>query len=383
MAQPRRAAAGTLLRGPGAVTGPLSQLKPSETSQLYLRPLAAQVGLSRPGARIAGAWAGFDHVEVILRDGPLAAAAAGDLGALGAWAKGLPAAHRARIDLLLERLTAPRPPFAGLAMDAPRLMAVLNVTPDSFSDGGDYAAAEDAIARGRFQRESGAAILDIGGESTRPGSDPVPAEEEARRVLPVIEALKDGGVISIDSCKAEVQERAVAAGASVINDISALGGDAGSLDLAARLAVPVILMHCRGEPKTMQVAPAYDHPPAEIFDYLDSRIAVCEAAGIPRARIAVDPGIGFGKALVHNLAILSHLSMFHGLGCPVLIGVSRKRFIGHLTGEKDPKRRLPGSLAAMIAGLGQGVQMIRAHDAAETSQAIAVWWAIHGGQVAG
>lgn len=360
------------------MTAALTEFKPPETSRLYLRPLCGAVEAGRPAARIAGAWAGFDRIEVIACDGARSETATGDLGALGPWAMGLGQAQRSRIEELLVRLTEPRPPIAGITMDAPALMGVLNVTPDSFSDGGDYAAAEDAIARGAWLRENGAAVLDIGGESTRPGSDPVPAEEEARRVLPVIEALKGSGAISIDSRKAEVQGKAVAAGASIINDISALGEPC-ALMQAARLGVPVILMHCRGEPKTMQQAPAYDHPPAEIFDYLESRVRDCEAAGIPRARIAVDPGIGFGKSLEHNLAILAHLSLFHGLGCPVLIGVSRKSFIGRITGEEKPKARLPGSIAAMIGGLNQGVQMVRAHDAAETSQAIAVWRATHGG----
>ncbi len=174
-------------------------------------------------------------------------------------------------------------------------------------------------------------------------------------------------------------EEAIAAGARIINDISALAGDGRALAVAASSGADVILMHCRGEPKTMQEAPAYDQPPLEIFDYLEGRIQACEAAGIGRARIAVDPGIGFGKALAHNLAILSHLSLFQGLGCPVLVGVSRKNFIGHITGEERPKARLPGSLAATMAGLNQGVQMVRVHDAAETRQAMQVWHAIHGG----
>ncbi|MDH3240311.1 MAG: dihydropteroate synthase [Alphaproteobacteria bacterium] len=363
------------------MTVPLTQLKPTDSSKLYLRPICTPAGVAGPAARVGGAWAGFDLVEVIQRDGASATVARTDLSGLRAWAGGLGTAERRRIEELLARITEPRAAIAGIAMDAPCLMGVLNVTPDSFSDGGDFAAAEDAIARGRALSEAGASILDIGGESTRPGSDPVPAPEEAGRVLPVIAALAGESVISIDSRKASVMAQAVSAGAAIINDISALAGDDGALCLAARLAVPVMLMHCRGEPKTMQVAPAYDHPAGEIFDYLEARIAACEAAGIPRARIAVDPGIGFGKALAHNLAILSHLSLFHGLGCPVLIGVSRKSFIGHISGENAPKKRLPGSLAAMIAGLGQGVQMVRTHDVGETSQALAVWRAIQDGGI--
>ena len=364
------------------MTTPLSDLHPTELAAIYLRPLCGAVAVARPAARIGGAWAGFDQVEVVARDGKNTITGRGSLDDLAAWTAGLARVHQARIDCLLARLTDQRPTFAGLRFDEPRIMGVLNVTPDSFSDGGDYATPEAAIARGYEHSRAGVAILDIGGESTRPGSNPMAAAEEGRRVLPVIEALAAAGsgpVISIDSRKAEVMEQAVAAGASIINDISALAGDDSALAVAADLGVGVILMHCQGEPKTMQTAPVYDHPPAEIFDYLEGRIEACEAAGIARARIAVDPGIGFGKSLEHNLAILSHLSLFHGLGCAVLIGASRKTFIGHITGEERPKARLPGSIAATVAGLNQGVQMIRAHDTAETRQAMEVWRAIHAG----
>ena len=361
---------------------PLSELAITDDTVLYLRPLCGAVAAAGPGARIAGAWAGFDGVEVIARDGANACRATVGLGELGPWSASLGAAHKARIEILVARITDQRPPMAGITFDQPRLMGVLNITPDSFSDGGDYATAETAVGRGRELIEGGAVILDVGGESTQPGSDPVPAGEELRRVLPVIKALAGddiGAVISIDSRKARVMEEAIAAGAVIVNDISALTGDGRALSVAASSGVHVILMHCQGEPKTMQEAPAYGHPTLEIFDYLEGRIRACEAAGIGRGRIAVDPGIGFGKALEHNLAILSHLSLFQGLGCAVLLGVSRKRFIGHISGEERPKARLPGSLAATMAGLNQGVQMVRVHDAAETRQAIGVWRAIHGG----
>jgi len=366
------------------VTAPFFDLHPTDLSTIYLRPLCGAVAVARPAARIGGAWAGFDQVEVVVRDGGDTTTGRGCLDELAAWAAGLGRDHKVRIECLLARLTDHRPAFAGISFDEPRIMGVLNVTPDSFSDGGDYATPEAAIARGNEHARNGAVILDIGGESTRPGSDPVTAAEEARRVVPVVEGLVgagSGAVISIDSRKAEVMADAVAAGASIINDISALSGDDHALAVAADLSVGVILMHCQGEPKTMQAAPAYIHPPAEIFDYLEGRIESCEAAGIGRDRIAVDPGIGFGKSLEHNLAILSHLSLFQGLGCAVLIGVSRKSFIGHITGEERPKALLPGSVAATVVGLNQGVQMVRAHDVAETRQAVAVWRAIHGGGV--
>ncbi len=360
---------------------PLSDLPLSDGDRLYLRPICGAAGLDRPAARIAGAWAGFDTVEVWARDGSATRRARATVAELRSWARSLASPHDARIDELLQAVTAPRADFAGLDMTEPRIMGILNVTPDSFSDGGDYASAEAAIARGGEQVAGGATILDIGGESTRPGSDPVAEDEELRRVLPVIEALSaaaTGTVISIDSRKAAVMRGAVGAGAAVINDISALAGDDQALGVAAECGVPVILMHCRGEPKTMQAAPAYDDPVTEVYDFLAARIDACLNAGIPRSRIAVDPGIGFGKALEHNLALLAQPSVFHGLGCPLLLGVSRKSFIAQITGEAQPKARLPGSLAATLAGLNQGVQMVRAHDTAETAQAFAVWRAIFG-----
>ncbi len=366
------------------MTAPLSELHPTDNAAIYLRPLCGSVGVVRPAARIGGAWAGFEQVEILLREGGNTVTGRGSLDDLKAWTMGPGLVHKPRIDCLLSRITEPRPDFAGLSLDQPSIMGVVNVTPDSFSDGGDYATPEAAMARGMAQARAGAAILDIGGESTRPGSEPVGGGEESGRAVPVIKALAGtdpGAVISIDSRKAEVMERAVAAGATIINDISALAGDKRALAVAAELGVAVILMHCRGEPKTMQAAPAYDHPPAEIFDYLEGRIEACAAAGIARESIAIDPGIGFGKSLEHNLVILSHLSLFHGLGCAILIGVSRKSFIGHITGEEQPKARLPGSIAATMAGLNQGVQMVRAHDVAETRQAMEVWRAIHGGGV--
>ncbi|MCZ6638159.1 MAG: dihydropteroate synthase [Alphaproteobacteria bacterium] len=363
------------------MSAPLSELAITDETVLYLRPLCGAVAAAMPGARIGGAWAGFDHVEVIARQGAKVARATVALDDFGPWSASLGVGHKERIETLLTRITDRRQPMAGITFDQPRFMGVLNVTPDSFSDGGDYATAEAAIGRGRELIEGGAAVLDIGGESTQPGSDPVPVGEELRRVMPVIEALAHGdtgAVISIDSRKARVMEEATAAGAAIINDISALTGDARALSVAASSGAHVILMHCQGEPKTMQEAPVYDQPPLEIFDYLEGRIGACEAAGIVRGRIAIDPGIGFGKALAHNLAILSHLSLFQGLGCPVLLGVSRKRFIAYITGAEGPKERLPGSLAAAMAGLAQGVQMLRVHDATETNQAMGVWQAIHG-----
>jgi len=269
--------------------------------------------------------------------------------------------------------------FAGLALDRPLLMGVINVTPDSFSDGGDALRAEDAIARGRALVDAGADILDVGGESTRPGAEPVSAEDETARVLPVVAALSQMGArVSIDTRRARVMAAAVAAGARIINDVTALTGDPESLGLAAKAGVPVILMHMQGEPGTMQANPRYNDVVAEVRDYLAARIEACAAAGIARDRIAIDPGIGFGKTVEHNLSLLKHLDRLADLGCPVVLGVSRKSFIGKLSRGEPPWARLAGSLAAALASVTRGACILRVHDVAETGQALAVWRAIEG-----
>jgi dihydropteroate synthase len=261
----------------------------------------------------------------------------------------------------------------------PLIMGIVNVTPDSFSDGGDRVGAQRAIADGLAMRAAGAAILDVGGESTRPGAAPVPVAEEVRRIEPVVAGLAEAGcLVSIDTRRAEVMAAALDAGARIINDVTALAGDAESLTLAARRQASVILMHMQGEPRTMQQAPRYDDVPLDVFDFLTARVDACVAAGIPPERIAVDPGIGFGKTLAHNLRLLDHLAVLHGLGCALVLGVSRKAFIGRLTGAEAAKARLPGSLAAALAGIARGAQIIRAHDVPETVQALAIWAAIEG-----
>lgn len=267
--------------------------------------------------------------------------------------------------------------FAGLTLDRPRIMGIVNVTPDSFSDGGEALRIEDAVARGRAILEAGADILDIGGESTRPGATPVSVDEECNRVLPVIEALAaDGAVVSIDSRHAAVMSAAVDAGASIINDVTALGGDPGSMGVAAGRGVPVILMHMQGEPRTMQDNPTYTTPSRDIRNYLAGRIAACESAGISRSRIAVDAGIGFGKTLDHNLEILARMDTLHELGCAVVLGASRKGFIGQLSPARDPRERVAGSVAAALAVRALGAQIFRVHDVMETRQAFNVWEAI-------
>jgi dihydropteroate synthase len=275
---------------------------------------------------------------------------------------------------LLQRLLEPRAAVAGLALDRPRLMGVINVTPDSFSDGGRYAGTDAAVGHALQLEAEGADILDIGGESTRPGSDAVDLEEECRRVLPVIAALAKGSRarISVDTRKAEVMRRAALEGAHIINDVSALTHDPRGLETAAALGLPVILMHAQGDPRTMQDNPTYDDVVLDVYDFLEARIAACESASIPRSHLIVDPGIGFGKNLAHNLELLGSLSILHGLGCGLMLGASRKSFVGHLTGAAAADR-LPGSLAAALRGVEQGVQILRVHDVAATRQALAVW----------
>lgn len=267
--------------------------------------------------------------------------------------------------------------FAGVAGDLPLIMGIVNVTPDSFSDGGRFLGVDEAIRHGRQLAAEGAQILDIGGESTRPGAAPVSSDEEIDRIVPVIRALaQEGFCVSADTRHADVMRAALEAGASIINDISALEGDPDSLHVVAASRASVVLMHMRGTPADMQIAPDYEDPPREIRDYLAGRIEACLAAGIGRDRISIDPGIGFGKTLDHNLALLAHLDLFQSLGVPVLLGVSRKSFIGALDGNAPPQRRLAGSIAAALAGIDRGVQILRVHDVAETAQAVAVWHAI-------
>jgi dihydropteroate synthase len=275
---------------------------------------------------------------------------------------------------LIDRITRPRPPFAGIALDCPVLMGIVNVTPDSFSDGGLFDTKEAAIVHAVELATAGAAIVDVGGESTRPGSDAVGEKEELGRVIPVIEGLAGlPAVISVDTRKASVAHAAAKQGAKILNDVSALTFDANSLPVAVETGLSLILMHAQGEPKTMQDDPRYADVVLEVFDYLEERIAAAVKAGIEPARIAADPGLGFGKTLAHNLALLAHTSLFHGLGVPLLIGGSRKRFIRGVSGGEEPKSREPGSQAVAIAAAAQGAQILRVHDVAGSRQALAVW----------
>jgi dihydropteroate synthase len=261
-----------------------------------------------------------------------------------------------------------------LVLDRPRIMGVVNVTPDSFSDGGLHFDIGSAIAHGLALAAAGADLLDVGGESTRPGAEPVPVEEELRRVIPVIEALaaRTSLPISVDTSRPEVIRAAVAAGAGLVNDVRALRLP-GALEAVAATGAAVCLTHMQGEPGTMQQDPRYDDVVGEIQRFLAERILACQFSGIDKRQILVDPGFGFGKTLEHNLVLLARLREFRVLDCPLLVGLSRKRMIGALTGRAVPAERVAGSVAAALIAVQHGADVVRVHDVAETREALAVW----------
>lgn len=278
------------------------------------------------------------------------------------------------------RLSQQRAPICGLTLDVPRIMGILNVTPDSFSDGGTLANVQDAVDRARAMAQD-ADILDIGGESTRPGAQEVALDEEIRRTVPVIKAIREAGIttpISIDTRKAQVAASALAAGADMVNDVTAMRYDPDMIHVVAQAGVPVCLMHSQGQPDTMQDDPRYDAVTFDVYDHLAERIAAAEAAGIARHNIITDPGIGFGKTLQHNLRLLRDIAIYHDLGLPILLGASRKRFIGTITGAEDASNRLGGSIAVALHGIAQGVQIVRVHDTKDTRQALSLQMAVNG-----
>lgn len=292
--------------------------------------------------------------------------------------------HNLAVSDILDAIRAPRARLLGLSLETPRIMGIVNVTPDSFSDGGKWSDADTAVAHALELAAHGADILDIGGESTRPGSDAVAVEEELARVIPVIKDLrtKTDKLISVDTRKSQVMAAAAEAGADILNDVSALTFDPEAMDVASDTGLPVMLMHAQGDPKTMNDNPQYSDVALDVYDFLSERIQACEEAGIPKAKLIADPGIGFGKHLHHNIAVLNALSLYHGLGVPLLLGASRKKLIGQLCNVDDPEARVPGSLAAALSGVAQGVQIVRVHDVAETKQALSIWQAARAGSEA-
>jgi len=322
-------------------------------------------------ARLAGGMLWFAAYEVI-QGTTRSTIPVGDVGQLGAEAAAIHA-----------RVTASRPPLTigerTLRFDQPVAAGILNVTPDSFSDGGKLQDdPEAAAAAGVAMAAAGAALIDVGGESTRPGAPLVWEGDEAKRVAPVVERLlRAGTLVSVDTRKGAVMEAALALGEVIVNDVSALLWDERAASIVARASVPVILMHSPDPRLGPHGGDGYANVLTEVYDWLEARIAAAVAAGIDRAKILVDPGIGFGKSLADNLALINGLSLFHGLGVPIMLGVSRKRLIGALSGEAPVAERLGGSIALAVKGAEAGVQVLRVHDVAETVQALRVWRGLH------
>jgi dihydropteroate synthase len=337
----------------------------------YLRPTGfvdSPFGHDGKVARLAGGLTWFSAVEVIGAEGA-------ELVPVEDIETRLDEAQR----VVWGRLTSPRPPLRlgerVIPLDQPQVVGIVNVTPDSFSDGGLHQDFGAAVEAGHKMAAAGAAIVDIGGESTRPGAQTVWEGDEAARIVPVIQRLAGAGTaISVDTRKAAVMEQALEAGAMMVNDVSALTWDRRAAEVVAKAGCPVVLMHHKGTPETMQDDPRYDRPVLlEVYDWLEARIAETIASGIGRENIIVDPGFGFGKSVQHNLRLMNGLALLHGLGCPIMLGASRKRTIGALSNEASADARLAGSLALALKSAEQGVQLIRVHDVPETLQALRVW----------
>jgi dihydropteroate synthase len=332
---------------------------------------ATAVVASREGCWLAGGPVAFTRARLLWRaaDGSTGEAAFG-LDVLRTWVE--KAGGGSNLDAALERLSASRSEIVPVAHKWPKIVGVLNVTPDSFSDGGKFESADVAVRHGAAMIEEGADFIDIGGESTRPGADPVSSEDQCRRILPVIEGLAGRVPVSVDTRNATVMQKALEAGAAIINDVSALS-DPMALEVVATAGCPVVLMHSLRAPKTMQVAPHYRDVRLDIVDYLESRITACVGGGIARDKIIIDPGIGFGQDDEHIALLMRDLAVLHGLGCPVMLGASRKSFIGRVDRPGPAADRLGGSVAAAVLGLARGIQFLRVHDVAQTRQAVAVW----------
>lgn len=333
----------------------------------YFRPLVL-TGPERPDGALplAGGPFCFDRVEVLSRDqDPVV----------------MPASQTP--DKILAELTAPRTPIAGLDVGRAQIMGILNVTPDSFTDGGQHDAPAAALAHARRMQSEGADLIDIGGESTRPGALAVPEDQEIARTAPVIAELREAGImlpLSIDTRKTAVAQAAVTAGADLVNDVSGFTFDPDLARFCADHALPVCVMHAQGDPQTMQQNPHYENVLLDIYDYLAARVQALEDTGIARAQIIVDPGIGFGKTQAHNLALLARISLFHGLGCPILLGASRKKFIATLGQAPEVAERVHGSVGVALAAVAQGVQILRVHDVFATRSALTLWQASVKGQ---
>lgn len=326
----------------------------------YYRPVLS-VDAFRPSSAqtLAGGWTWFDRVERITREGRRDLLPVSDVP-----------------DDILELLTTPRTPTLGFDFCKPRTMGILNITPDSFSDGGEYLEPKAAIEHARELVDQGSDIIDIGAESTRPGAEEVEEQVQMERLAPCIEAVASLGPFSVDTRLASVAQVAMQAGAAMVNDVSGLSYDRDMVNLVAHSRATFCMVHSRGLPQSMQVRPTYTDVVLDVYDALSVRLALAMAHGIPRERIVIDPGFGFGKSTEHNLALLRNIALFHTLGCPLLVGISRKSFVGEIGQEPSPKERLPGTLAIHFAMLNQGVQMLRVHDVADLQQAKRLWQAM-------
>jgi len=319
-------------------------------------------------ARLAGGLNWFAQVELIRGDGSR------ELRAV----EGIEDRFDERMAAQWAALTAPRAPLQlgerRIPLDQPQVMGIVNVTPDSFSDGGQFADSAAAADAGADMAGAGAAIIDVGGESTRPGAATVWEGDEIARAVPVVRQLAAGGAaVSIDTRKADVMTAALEAGARLVNDVSAMTFDPRAAEAVAVSGVPVILMHHQGAPGSMQDDPRYGDVLIEVYEWLEERIAAAQAAGIARDHILIDPGFGFGKTVAHNLALMNGLALFHSLGCPLVVGASRKRTIGALSNEAPPGQRLGGSIAFALKAAEQGAQIVRVHDVPDTVQALKIW----------
>jgi len=329
-------------------------------SKNYYRPIVSNMFSANEGAfRLSGGWAFFDKVEVINRNEKSKIICA----------KEIP--HEA-----LEELTGKRPNLLDFSFSSPHVMGILNITPDSFSDGGLFVDTDVALNEVHKMINCGVSILDIGGESTRPGAEILGAAEEIERILPVINKIRTLNStipISIDTRKSEVWRISKEAGANMLNDVSGMNYDKGMAAIVKKTNSPLCVMHSRGTPQNMKEHAHYENILLDVYDYLENTINKCMMAGIQKRNIVIDPGIGFAKTLEHNLTILRGLSIFHGLGCPILLGASRKKFIGTIALEQNPLKLGAGSVTVALEAINQGVQMLRVHDVFETMQALRLW----------
>ncbi len=349
--------------------------------KLYLRPtgfIDSPQQHEGASARLAGTMLWFTQVEVIGKTGAVTTRKLVDVRVWATFVATLSTDKQARYSLLYGRMTSPRAPLhmgeRTIRLDQPQVMGIINMTPDSFSDGGKNNDVEVAAASAIAMASAGAAIIDVGGESTRPGAPLVWEGDEIKRVEPLIHRLASSGTaVSIDTRKAAVMEVAVAAGAAMVNDVSALLYDDRAVEVAKATGVPVVLMHAPSQSSDPHKGGDYVDVVTDVFDWLEKRVDAVEAAGIPRDMILVDPGIGFGKSLAENLAVINNLAIYHAIGCPVLFGASRKRMIGALSNEAAVDARLGGSVFLAMKAVEQGVHILRVHDVAETVQAVQVW----------